>query len=218
MWAVLKVECFFQFRFSFWVTICKVFHLMLSDRCPVCLCVLSVTLVYCGQMVGWIKMKLGVEVGLSPGHIVLDGDPAPPKGAQPPIFGPYLLRPNGWMDQDATWYEGRPQPWPHWVRWGLVPRPKRGHSPPPIFIPYLLWPNGRPSQLLLSTYCMYVCLGLAFCVFFRFNFYYLWSPYVIGQTVILSSCFFLRLLFLFPRLISAVGDWMSTILPHMVWP
>jgi len=25
-------------------------------------------------------------------------------------------------------------------------------------------------------------------------------------------------LFLFPRLISAAGDWMSTILPHMVWP
>jgi len=22
----------------------------------------------------------------------------------------------------------------------------------------------------------------------------------------------------FPRLISAVGDWMSTIFPHMVWP
>ena len=42
--------------------------------CPVCL---SVTLMYCGQTVGWIKMKLGVEVGLSPGHIVLDGDPAP---------------------------------------------------------------------------------------------------------------------------------------------
>jgi len=31
-----------------------------------------------------------------------------------------------------------------------------------------------------------------------------------------SSFFFL--LFLFPRLISAVGDWMSAILPHMVWP
>ena len=26
------------------------------------------------------------------------------------------------------------------------------------------------------------------------------------------------LLFLFPRLISEVGDWMSTILPHIVWP
>jgi len=32
-------------------------------------------------------MKIGVQVGLGPGHIVLDGDPAPlPKGAQPPQF------------------------------------------------------------------------------------------------------------------------------------
>jgi len=46
---------------------------MLSDCCPVCL---SVTLVYCGETVGLIKVKLGVEVGLGPGHIVLDGDPA----------------------------------------------------------------------------------------------------------------------------------------------
>jgi len=29
---------------------------------------------------------------------------------------------------------------------------------------------------------------------------------------------FLLLLLCYPRLISAVGDWMSTILPHMVWP
>jgi len=50
-------------------------------------------------------MKRGVQVGLGPGHIVLDGDPAPPpeKGGEPPIFGPYLLWPNDWMDQDATW-------------------------------------------------------------------------------------------------------------------
>jgi len=48
-------------------------------------------------------MKVGTQVGLGPGHIVLDGDPDPlPKGAQPPIFGPYLLWPNGSMDQDAT--------------------------------------------------------------------------------------------------------------------
>ena len=52
---------------------------------------------------GWIKMPLGMKVGLSPGHIVLDGDPAlPPKVHSPPIFGPYLLWPNGWMDQDVT--------------------------------------------------------------------------------------------------------------------
>jgi len=33
-----------------------------------------------------------------------------PKGAQPPIFGSCLLWPNGSMDQDATWYGGRPRP------------------------------------------------------------------------------------------------------------
>jgi len=34
--------------------------------------------VCCGQTAGWIKMPLGREVGLGPGHTVLDGDPAPP--------------------------------------------------------------------------------------------------------------------------------------------
>jgi len=44
-------------------------------------------------------MTFGMHAGLGPGHIVLDGDPAPPKEAQPPpIFGPYPLWPNGWMD------------------------------------------------------------------------------------------------------------------------
>jgi len=59
----------------------------------------------CGQMAGWIKMPLSREVGLSPSDIVLDGDPAPlsQKRVEPLIFGPYLLRPSGWMDQDATW-------------------------------------------------------------------------------------------------------------------
>ena len=37
-------------------------------------------------------MPLGTEVGIGPGDIVLDGDPAPlpEKGAEPPIFGPCL--------------------------------------------------------------------------------------------------------------------------------
>jgi len=34
----------------------------------------SVTLVYCGQTVGQIKMKLCMQVGLGPGHIALSGD------------------------------------------------------------------------------------------------------------------------------------------------
>jgi len=37
----------------------------------------------CGQTVGWIKMPLGRELGLGPGDIVLDGDPAIPKGHSP---------------------------------------------------------------------------------------------------------------------------------------
>ena len=32
----------------------------------------------CGQRAGWIKIPLGMEVGLDPSDIVLDGDPAPP--------------------------------------------------------------------------------------------------------------------------------------------
>ena len=65
--------------------------------------------VYCGQTAGWMKLVLGMEVGLSPGDFVLDGDPAPHQkvggGAPPsPIFGPFLLWPNGRMHQDATWY------------------------------------------------------------------------------------------------------------------
>jgi len=44
--------------------------------------------VYCGQTAGRIKMALGMEVGLGPGHIVLDGepDPLPQKGGKAPNF------------------------------------------------------------------------------------------------------------------------------------
>ena len=97
--------------------ICKTVCLMLSGRCPVCP-VLSVTLVHCGQTVGWIEMKLGVEVGLGPSHIVLDGDPSLlPKRGTAPNFGPCLLWPKGWMDQDATCQGGMPRPRPHCIRW-----------------------------------------------------------------------------------------------------
>ena len=76
---------------DFWVTACKTVRPMLSDRCLSVCSVLSVTFVHCGQTVGQIKMKLGMQVGLGPGHIVLDRDPVPPpaKGhSNPPIFGP----------------------------------------------------------------------------------------------------------------------------------
>jgi len=47
---------------------------------------------------------------------------------------------------------------------------------------------------------------------------YLWPPYGIRQAIIFLTCDFFLSIFFFPRLISAVGDWMSTILPHLVWP
>jgi len=53
-----------------------------------------VTLVYCCQMVGWIKIKFGAVVGLGPGHIVLDGDQAPPteRETAAPTFKVYRRR------------------------------------------------------------------------------------------------------------------------------
>ena len=75
--------------------------------------------VYCGQTAGWMKLVLGMEVGLIPCDFMLDGDPAPPpqKGqSSHQIFGPCLLWPNGWMDQDGIWHGGRPQPRRLYVR------------------------------------------------------------------------------------------------------
>jgi len=65
-----------------------------------------------------------------------------------------VLWPNGWMDQDATWYGGRPRPTPHCVRWGPNSLHGKGHSSPQLSRcteaslsasvtgPCLLWPNG----------------------------------------------------------------------------
>jgi len=42
--------------------------------------------------------------------------------------------PNGWMDQDATWYGNRPRPRRHCARWAPS-CPLKGHSYPPSFRP-----------------------------------------------------------------------------------
>jgi len=56
--------------------------------------------VYSGQMAGWIKMALGMEVGLGPVHIMLDGDaaPLPKKGGRAPQFSAHL-----YCGQMAAW-------------------------------------------------------------------------------------------------------------------
>ena len=72
--------------------------------------------------------------------------PFPKRGQSTPNFGPFLLWPNGWMHQDATWYGGRPRPRPHChIVLDADPAPPKG-AQPPIFGACLLCPNGCMHQ------------------------------------------------------------------------
>jgi len=116
--------------------------------------------VYRGQTAAWIKMTLGMEVGLDPGDFVFDGDSATPqKMAQPPhpLFGPCLLWPNGEMDEDATWYWSRPRPRPHCIRRGPSSLRER-YSGPPSF---------RPMSIMATVAHLSYCRAL---VTFTFRF------------------------------------------------
>ena len=45
-------------------------------------------------MAAWIKMSLGMELGLDPGDFVVDGDPvaaSPKGGTDPPNFRPMFI-------------------------------------------------------------------------------------------------------------------------------
>ena len=127
----------------------------------------------CGQTAGWIKMALVTEVGHDPGHIVLEGDPAPFQKrvrAPPSNFGPFLLWPKGSMHEDATWCGGslstgdfvldgdpgwmktplgtevvcRPRPKPHCFRRGPS-YPRKWHSSPPFLRPISSWSRSSIS-------------------------------------------------------------------------
>jgi len=90
-------------------------------------------------------MPFGMEVGLGPGDLVLDGTQLPPslKGHSPPIFSPCC-------DQTAGWTK-----MPLGMEVGLGPGdfvlvddpapPQKRHNPYPIFGP-CLWPNGWMDQ------------------------------------------------------------------------
>ena len=116
--------------------------------CPVCL---SVTFEDSGQTMGRIKMKLNWHAGRPqpwPHCVRWRPSPSYPQkggGAPSPIFGLFLLWPNGLMHQAATWCGGRPEPGRLCDRWGPSPPPQKG-ADHPIFSPRILWPNGWMDQ------------------------------------------------------------------------
>jgi len=75
--------------------------------------------------------------------------------AAPPLFGSCLLWPNGWMDQDSTWYGDKLRPRPRCDRWGPSSPPTELGTAAPTFRSMSMWPNGRPSQQLLSSFYIY---------------------------------------------------------------
>jgi len=86
-------------------------------------------------------MKLGMEVGLSPGHIVLNGDPAPPKGAQSAQFSAHVHcgQTAGWINMPLDMEVGL-GPGDFVLDGNPVPPPKEGTASPKRVTP----PNFRP--------------------------------------------------------------------------
>ena len=65
----------------------------------------------------------------------------------------------------------------------------------------------------ITTYQLLACYTTVFCDNVMLVMVALWNR----ETIYIFILFLLLLLLFFARLISAVGDWMSTILRHMVW-
>jgi len=89
----------------------------------------------CGQTAGCIKMPLGMDVGLSPWDIVLDGDPVPHpnKGAEPPNFPPvYCGQTSGWIKMPLGTKVGL-SPGDSMLDGDPAPSPQRGVELPPQF-------------------------------------------------------------------------------------
>ena len=106
------------------------------------LSVLSVTLVYCDQTVGRIKMQLGTQVGLGPGYIVLHGDPPHPPQSGTPQFSAHIS-----CGQMAGQIKT-----PLGAEVGLVPGDfVLDGDPPPPLLKKEQSPNFRPMAIVSKT-------------------------------------------------------------------
>jgi len=98
-------------------------------------------------------MALGMEVGLGPGDVVFDGDPATPRTEGTPTSSQFLIhvycgQTVGWMKTPlGTEVDLGPG---HIVLDGVPDLRERGIAAP-IFSAHVYRGHGRPSQLLLSS-------------------------------------------------------------------
>ena len=98
-------------------------------------------------MAAWIKMSLGMQLGLGPGDFAQDGDPAlpPQKGgtAPRPKFSAHVYcgQTAGWMKLVLGMVVGL-SPGVFVLDGDPAPPQKGRGAPSLIFRPFLLWPNG----------------------------------------------------------------------------
>jgi len=117
-------------------------------------------------------MPLGMEVGLSPGDFVLDGDPASPhlKG-----HSPLQLLSNVRYGQTTGWVKTplgtEVDLVPGHIVLDEVPALRERGTAAPIFSAHVYCGHGRPSQLLLSSRLEKQCAVLIL-------FSVLWADYV----------------------------------------
>ena len=122
--------------------------------------------VYCGQTAAWMKMKLGTEAGLGPGHIVLDGDPASPCPCpEHPIFPQFSIHvycglTAGWI-KTALGMEVGLSPGHIVVHEDPAPSPKKGGGAPPKFSAHFYC--GQTVGCIKMPFGMEVNMHDAFC-------------------------------------------------------
>ena len=102
---------------------------------------------------------------------------------------------SGWMDQDTTWYGGRPWPRRHCVRWGPSSPPmERGTAAPTFRL--ITMAKRSPISANAELLFMVALCNRADHIYFHPVVCSLWSPNVNGQTIIFLPCdFYLLLLF-----------------------
>ena len=128
--------------------------------------------VYCGQTAGWMKQVHGMEVGLSPGDFVLDGDPVllPQKGAGSPsqFSAHFYCGQAAACIKISLGIELGLGPGDFVLDGDPVPFPQKGAEPPPQFSAHvycgrgllcplfgggawspcnIMWPGPRPSSI-----------------------------------------------------------------------